>query len=58
VVISGSILDTLKTVDGISKEVKIKTSVFGGCGKGGQLVKTGMGGPHIRVREMVIGGRS
>lgn len=58
VVISGSVLDTLKTVDGVTREVKVKTSVFGGCGKGGQLVKTGMGGPHIRVRKMVIGGRS
>jgi TldD protein len=58
VVISGDILDTMNSVDGIGKDVKIKTNVFGGCGKGGQQVKTGMGGPAVRAQKLTIGGRT
>jgi TldD protein len=57
VVISGSILETLKTVDAVGKDLKIATSVFGACGKGGQRASVGFGGPHVRVREMTVGGR-
>jgi TldD protein len=57
VVISGSILDTLKTVDAAGKDLKIKTSVFGGCGKEAQRATVGFGGPHVRVRKMTVGGR-
>jgi len=57
VVISGSILETLKTVDAVGKDIKIRTSVFGACGKGGQRALVGLGGPHVRVRKMTIGGR-
>jgi TldD protein len=58
VVISGSILETLKTVDGVGDKTEIRTSVFGGCGKGGQQVTVGMGGPHVRIGKMTIGGRA
>ena len=57
VVLSGLILETLKEVDAVANDLKISTSVFGACGKGGQRVRVGDGGPHIRVRRMVIGGR-
>lgn len=57
VVISGLILETLKTVDTVGKDLKITTSVFGGCGKNGQTVRVGDGGPHIKVRKMTVGGR-
>jgi len=57
VVISGSILDTLKTVDAVGKDLVVKTGVFGGCGKSGQRASVGFGGPHIRVRKMTVGGR-
>jgi len=57
VVISGAILDTLKTVDAVGNDLSISTSFFGGCGKGGQTAKCGFGGPHIRVQEMTVGGR-
>ncbi|NHK30671.1 MAG: TldD/PmbA family protein [Asgard group archaeon] len=57
VIISGSILETLKTVDGVGKDLKIETSYFGACGKGNQAARVGYGGPHIRVREMTVGGR-
>lgn len=55
--VSGSILETLKTVDGVGKDVKVTTSVFGGCGKDGQLAKVGDGGPHVRVRSLRVGGK-
>ena len=57
VVISGSILETLKTVDAVGKEPKIVTNAFGACGKGGQRASVGLGGPHVRARKMTIGGR-
>jgi TldD protein len=56
VVISGSVLDVLKSVDAIGDNFKIRTGVFGGCGKDAQTVKTGMGGPSIRAK-MTVGGR-
>lgn len=57
VVISGYILETLKSVEAVGKDLRIRTSVFGGCGKNGQLVRVGDGGPHIMVREIIVGGR-
>ncbi|MBD3192893.1 MAG: TldD/PmbA family protein [Candidatus Heimdallarchaeota archaeon] len=57
VVLSGEILETLKTVDAVGKDLEISTGHFGACGKGSQRAKVGFGGPHIRVQEMTIGGR-
>jgi len=57
VVISGLILETLKTIDAVGKDFEIRTSVFGGCGKSNQSVIVGFGGPHMRVRKMTVGGR-
>jgi len=57
VVISGLILETLKTIDAVGKDFQMRTSVFGGCGKGNQRARTGDGGPHIRVHRMTVGGR-
>ncbi len=57
VVVSGLILDTLKTIDAVGKDLTIRTNVFGGCGKMGQTVRVGFGGPHVRVQKMIVGGR-
>ncbi|MEM1600443.1 MAG: TldD/PmbA family protein [Sulfolobales archaeon] len=54
--VSGMVLETLKEVDAVANDLKVSTSVFGGCGKGGQSVRVGTGGPHIRVRKVVVGG--
>ena len=54
--VSGSILETLKTIDAVGSDPKITTSIFGGCGKGGQMAKVGDGGPHVRIRSVTIGG--
>jgi len=30
----------------------------GGCGKGGQFpLRTGFGGPHVRIQNVIVGGR-
>lgn len=57
VVISGYILETLRGVEAVGRDLSVRTSVFGGCGKEGQLVRVGDGGPHVMFRELVVGGR-
>ncbi len=56
ILLSGQILEALKSVDAIGNDLTLSTSARGGCGKGGQLVKVGHGGPHVRL-QLVIGGR-
>ncbi|MEZ0290530.1 MAG: TldD/PmbA family protein [Sulfolobales archaeon] len=55
-VISGFILETLKGVEAVGRDLKIETSVFGGCGKENQMVRVGHGGPHVRIATMLVGG--
>ena len=56
-IVSGYILETLKDVEAVGKNTVIKTSVFGGCGKDGQLVRVGYGGPHVMIKAITVGGR-
>jgi len=56
VAISGSILDTLKTIDAVGKNLEVRTNVLGKCGKFSQRVWVGDGGPQVRVRKMTVGG--
>jgi len=56
--VSGMVLETLQTTDAVGKDLKISTSVFGGCGKGAQLVRVGDGGPHVRIRKITLGGKA
>lgn len=56
VMLSGLVLETLRNVDAVGKDLVVRTSVFGGCGKDGQTVRVGDGGPHVRVRGFTIGG--
>ncbi len=51
--LSGSILETMKKVDAVGKEV---FAVAGGCGKG-QLDEQGRLMPHIKLKEVMVGGR-
>ncbi|MEB2836941.1 MAG: TldD/PmbA family protein [Desulfurococcales archaeon] len=55
--ITGRILEVLNNIDAVGRDLRVSTSVFGGCGKSGQLVRVGDGGPHVRVRGLLIGGR-
>lgn len=56
VVVGGNILEVLRNVEEVGRDLLVRTSVFGGCGKDGQTVRVGDGGPHIRVRGVVVGG--
>jgi len=51
--LSGRILETLKEVDAIGKDLRIEDPGY--CGKG-QTVPVGDGGPHIRIRGAIVGG--
>jgi TldD protein len=53
--LSGSILTTLKRVDALGRDFRLSQPGF--CGKG-QWVPVGDGGPHFRVREVMVGGGS
>lgn len=55
-VVSGSVLETLGAIASVGKEVKVMTSVFGGCGKDGQQAKVGLGGPDVRIKRLQVGG--
>ena len=54
VVISGSVLDVLKTVDAVGDDFKMRPS---NCVKNAQQVNVGMGGPSIRALRMTVGGQ-
>ncbi len=57
VVIRAHILEFLKNIIGASKDLVVKTSVLGGCGKGGQSpLPVGDGGPYLAIREAIVGG--
>ena len=56
--LSGMVLDALNQISAVGKDVKVRTSIFGGCGKDGQRAHVGHGGPHVRFERMSIGGSS
>jgi TldD protein len=49
----GNGLEALRALDGIAGDLEIAT---GYCGKGGQTVPAGVGQPHVRLRELTVGG--
>lgn len=51
--LSGMTLEIMKNIDGVGKDAKLGDPGF--CGKG-QMVPVGDGGPHIRIRNAVVGG--
>ncbi len=53
VALSGLTLETLKGVDAVADDLSFNAGV---CGKEGQSVPVTDGSPHIRVREVVVGG--
>jgi len=55
VLLTGMILETLKRVDAVADDF---SSSPGMCGKAGQSVPVSDGGPHIRIRGVVVGGVS
>ncbi len=49
----GNGLDALRNIDGIAADLEIAT---GFCGKAGQSVPAGVGQPHVRIKELTVGG--
>ena len=54
VTLSGNVFQTLKDIDAVGNDLLY---TGGGCGKGGQMpLPVSVGGPHVRIQNVVIGG--
>ena len=54
-VVSGSVFQALKDIDGLSCRVRFFNSTVGGCGKMEQApLPVSFGGPKVRVRKMRV----
>ena len=49
----GNGVDALRAIDGIAGDLDIASGI---CGKAGQSVPAGVGQPHVRIRELTVGG--
>jgi TldD protein len=57
VTLSGNVFDTLKNIDMIGNDYLAEDGP-GGCGKRGQMpLPTSEGSPHIRIQNVVVGGK-
>jgi TldD protein len=57
VVLTGNVFETLANIDAIGSDLKLFGGL-GGCGKGGQSpLRVSCGSPHLRIRNVVIGGK-
>lgn len=55
VTLSGNVFQTLKDIEAVGDDLTFTSGSCGKCGQNGLPV--GVGGPHIRVRNVLIGGR-
>ncbi|NWF96476.1 MAG: TldD/PmbA family protein, partial [Candidatus Thorarchaeota archaeon] len=59
VALSGNILDLLGRVMGATRDLRITSGYFGGCGKGAQVpLPVGLGGPMMVIDGIVFGGKA
>ena len=57
VILSGNVFDTLMNIEMIGNDLKILGGL-GGCGKNGQYpLPIGHGGPHVKINNVIIGGK-
>lgn len=56
VALTGNILELLKNVDVVCNDLEVFATPFGGCGKMDQRAFVGLGGPTIRVKNVLFGG--
>ena len=55
ITLSGNVFQTLEDIEAIGNDTFYTN---GGCGKGGQMpLPVSVGGPHLRIKDVVIGGR-
>jgi len=58
IVLTGNVFETLMNIDMIGDDLAFAPNGPGGCGKGSQHpLRVGLGGPHIRIRNCVVGGQ-
>jgi TldD protein len=58
VVLTGNVFETLMNIEMIGDEIAWHPNGPGGCGKANQgPLRVGLGGPYIRIRNCVVGGR-
>ncbi len=58
IVVTGNVFETLYSIDGIANDLCIHETA-GGCGKNGQFpLPVTHGSPHIRIRNVVVGGEA
>lgn len=58
VTLSGNVFSTLRAIDLIGNDMELRDGP-GGCGKGRQSpLPTSMASPHLRIRDVVVGGKS
>jgi TldD protein len=58
VVLTGNVFETLLNIDKIGNDLDWVPNGPGGCGKGDQQpLRVGLGGPHIRIQNCVVGGQ-
>jgi TldD protein len=55
VILAGNIFETLANVTAVGDDFKWENA--GRCGKSGQSMPVGMGSPHIRIENVVVGGK-
>lgn len=55
VVLSGNVFGTLLDMEMIGNDLKLFGGL-GGCGKGGQGVPVSTGGPHVKIKSVLVGG--
>jgi len=57
VTLTGNLFETLTAIDRVAGDVQ-HVGGLGGCGKGGQgPLRVSSGGPHVRIRNVLVGGR-
>jgi len=56
VALTGNILELLKNVEAVCSDLEINSNPFGGCGKMEQRAFVGLGGPHMKIRNVQFGG--
>jgi len=57
VVLTGNVFETLMHIDAVGSDLRMNDGGTGGCGKGEQYpLPVSDGSPHIRIRNVVVGG--
>ena len=58
VTLTGNVFETLLNIDAIGDDLAFAPNGPGGCGKGAQHpLRVGLGGPHIRIQNCLVGGQ-